>query len=84
MAVRTVSILAGRDRISEVLSRFLEDELALERANNIAQALLFSTEEPEEIALQMLRGTGLTNLQQVARAVSQAWSHGVIETERAC
>ncbi len=84
MAVRRLSILAGRDRMSSVLSRFLSRELALERANNIAQALVFCPEDPERMALRMLRSTELANVENIAKEVADAWCWGVYEAERAC
>ena len=73
MAVRSVSILLGRDRMCAVLEPFLGTELARERANNIAQVLALAEHDPEHVALGMLRGTGLGDVAQIAAAVSRAW-----------
>jgi hypothetical protein len=83
MAVRSMSILAGRDRMSVVLSRFFEKELARERANDIAQALVFRPTDPVYIAKTMLRNAGIPNVSAVAQELGEAWLHGVIEAERA-
>ena len=83
MAVRSMSILAGRDRMSAVLARFFEKELARERANDIAQALVFRPADPVRIATRMLRNAGIPNVGAVAQELGEAWQHGVIEAERA-
>ena len=64
----------GRDRMSLVLAGHLEPGCALERANNIAQALCFGGEDPEQVALAMLPDLGSQDRSRVARAVSAAWS----------
>ena len=46
MRVHSMSIMKGRDRISDVLEPVLGEGLALERANNIAQVLLFCANDP--------------------------------------
>jgi hypothetical protein len=67
-----------------VLEPLLGSELARERANNIAQVLALAEHDPERVALGMLRGTGLGDLQQIAAEVSRAWRAGVskLEVER--
>ena len=77
MAVKSVSMLLGRDRICAVLEPLLGDELARERANNIAQVLVLSEHDPAHVALGMLRGTGLGDLARVASDVARAWRDGV-------
>lgn len=77
MAVRSVSILLGRDRMCAVLEPLLGSELARERANNIAQVLALAEHDPEHVAAGMLRGTGLGDLQRIAAEVSRAWRTGV-------
>ena len=66
-------IRIGRDRITQVLEPHLGATHALERANNIAQALAFSDDDPAHIALEMLGKTGLTNTSEVAAEVGQVW-----------
>ena len=82
MAARSVSILLGRDRICAVLEPLLGFELARERANNIAQVLAIAKRDPERVALEMLRRTGLGDLAGVAEQVSHAWSAGVGDLEQ--
>lgn len=81
MATRSVSILVGRDRICAVLEPLLGFELARERANNIAQVLAIAARDPERVALEMLRRTGLGDVAGVAEQVSHAWSAGVREID---
>ena len=73
MAVKSVSILLGRDRMYAVLEPFLGFELARERANNIAQVLALATHDPESVALGMLRSTGLGDIAPIAAEVARAW-----------
>jgi hypothetical protein len=77
MAVKSVSMLLGRDRICAVLEPLLGLELARERANNIAQVLVLCEHDPEHVALGMLRGTGLGDLSRIAGEVSRAWHDGI-------
>ena len=77
MAVKSVSMLLGRDRICAVLEPLLGQELARERANNIAQVLVLSEYDPVHVALGMLRGTGLGELARVANDVARAWRDGI-------
>ena len=82
MAARSMSILLGRDRICAVLEPLLGFELARERANNIAQVLALAERDPERVALDMLRRTGLGDIAYVAEQVSLAWFAGVRGMER--
>jgi len=66
-------IRIGRDRMTEVLKPYLGPNLALERANNIAQALVFGCEDPTHVALEMLNRTGINNTSAVAAEVGRAW-----------
>lgn len=77
MAVKSVSMLLGRDHICAVLEPLLGPELARERANNIAQVLVLSEHDPAHVALGMLRGTGLADLPRIASEVSRAWRYGI-------
>jgi hypothetical protein len=82
MVVRTVSILAARDRMSAILEPLLGFENALERANNIAQVLVFgANHDPARVALGMLERTGLSDPRAVAEEVGRAWCRCVGETE---
>jgi len=76
MALAVDRVLRGRDRISEVLIRYLEPTRARERANNIAQALVLGPDDPPHIALEMLAGLGLRNRATIAAEVGQAWALG--------
>ncbi len=51
----------------------LGSQLALERANNIAQVLVFEVEDPVEVALAMLRNEPIDNIDDVVRQVAEAW-----------
>lgn len=82
MAVTSRSIMVGRDRMSAVLEPLLGFELALERANNIAQVLALSVEDVAGVAFGMLRSTGLLDARSVAQEVAQAWHRGVEESTR--
>ena len=82
MAVSSRSIMIGRDRMSEVLEPLLGSELALERANNIAQVLVFAAEDVAGVAFGMLRSTGLTDARAVADEVARAWHRGLADSLR--
>lgn len=79
MAARTSSILRARDRVRAVLVPFLGAQLAAERANNIAQVLIFNAEHPAWVALGMLEGLGLPDPVMVAGQVGLAWEDAVQE-----
>ena len=57
-----------------VLERYLEPELARERANNIAQVLALVAADPVVTALGMLNRLDLADVSGVAIAVGLAWS----------
>ena len=82
MAVTSKSIMVGRDRMSAVLEPLLGSELALERANNIAQVLVFAAEDVAGVAFGMLRSVGLEDVGRVADEVARAWHRGVEESSR--
>ncbi len=82
MGVTSRSIMVGRDRMSAVLEPLLGFELALERANNIAQVLVFSADDVAGVAFGMLVSTGLADARRVADQVAQAWQKGVDESMR--
>ena len=66
--------MAGRDRMCAVLERYLEPEMARERANNIAQVLALVSADPVLTALGMLSRLELPDVSGVAIAVGLAWS----------
>jgi hypothetical protein len=82
MTVETYKILRARDRMNNVLARYLEPSHAMERANNIAQALVFGAEDPAHIAYEMLDHLGLSNTPAVAAEVGRAWILGVRNADR--
>ena len=67
-------VLIGRDRITEVLNMHIAPNDALERANNIAQALLHGTQDPMRVALQMLEHSDIADRFDVAIQVGEAWA----------
>lgn len=72
------AIRAGRDRVSEVLEPLLGEAAAMERANNIVQALVFGARDPAKVATDMLRHAGLKDTSAVAARVDRAWREGII------
>lgn len=76
------AIRAGRDRVSEVLEPLLGEAAALERANNIVQALVFGARDPAKVATDMLRHSGLKDPNAVAVQVDRAWREGIIRRPR--
>ncbi len=82
MAESLANIMLGRDRMKAVLEPLLGAELALERANNIAQVLVFAADDVSGVALGMLRSTGLTDPRAVADEVARAWQRGVEDSLR--
>ena len=71
---RSLAILMrGRERVRDVLEPHLGSERALERANNIAQALALEDAEPEEVAFEMLRNLPGETRRSLAFAVRRAW-----------
>jgi hypothetical protein len=73
MALSANQLFLARDRVRNVLEAHLESQLALERANNIAQALVFEVEDPVEVALAMLRNEPIDNIDDVVQQVAEAW-----------
>lgn len=66
-------LVRGRERVLNVLEPHLGHEHALERANNIAQALAVEDAEPAEVAFEMLRQLPSELRRKVAHAVQRAW-----------
>jgi hypothetical protein len=77
MSIGVERIMRGRDRVSSVLNQYLEPTRALERANNIAQALILCADDPSHIALEMLDDLGLQNKNAIAAEVGKAWVLGI-------
>ncbi len=66
-------LIRGRERVREVLEPHLGAACALERANNIAQALVFDDVEPRVVALEMLRQIPRELRLKLAELVVCAW-----------
>ena len=66
-------LIRGRERVRSVLEPHLGPAHALERANNIAQALVFGDTEPRGVAFEMLRTLPSDVRSQLAEAVNRAW-----------
>ena len=73
MALSANQLFLARDRVRSVLEAHLESKLALERANNIAQVLVFEVEDPVEVTLAMLRNEPIDDIDDVVRQVVEAW-----------
>lgn len=65
--------MRGRERVRDVLEPHLGAQTALERANNIVQALAFDDVEPQRIAFDMLRQVPEEERVTLALLVSRAW-----------
>jgi hypothetical protein len=66
-------LMRGRERVRDVLEPHLGHEHALERANNIAQALALEDAEPQAVAFEMLRQLPGDVRRALASAVERAW-----------
>lgn len=67
-------LIQGRERVRNVLEPHLGPVHALERANNIAQALVFEDIEPRGVALEMLRQLPWDVRETLAAQVTSAWA----------
>ena len=67
-------LVRGRERVRDVLEPHLGPQHALERANNIVQALALDDVEPERIAFEMLRQFPEPERALLANLVMRAWS----------
>jgi hypothetical protein len=71
---RTYAVLIrGRERVRCVLEPHLGASCALERANNIAQALVFEDVEPLGVATEMLRSVPRELRSRLAAQVTRVW-----------
>lgn len=66
-------LVRGRERVRGVLEPHLGPQHALERANNIVQALAFDDLEPQRVAFEMLRQLPEAQRSLVANLVKHAW-----------
>ncbi|MBN1655602.1 MAG: hypothetical protein JXA30_17680 [Deltaproteobacteria bacterium] len=73
MTLSANQLFLARDRVKTVLEAHLEKQLALERANNIAQVLVFEVDDPADVALAMLRNQHIDNINDVVSQVAEAW-----------
>jgi hypothetical protein len=69
-------LVRGRERVRGVLEPHLGPQHALERANNIVQALAFDDLEPQRVAFEMLRQLPEAQRSLVANLVKHAWLAG--------
>jgi hypothetical protein len=70
------ALVRGRERVRGVLEPHLGPQHALERANNIVQALAFDDLEPQRVAFEMLRQLPEAQRSMVANLVKHAWLAG--------
>jgi hypothetical protein len=66
-------LIRGRERVRALLEPHLGPAHALERANNIAQALALADAQPEAVAFEMLRQLPADDRERMAAAVRRAW-----------
>lgn len=66
-------LMRGRERVRDVLEPHLGATHALERANNIAQALALEEAEPFVVAFEMLRQLPADARRMLASSVRRAW-----------
>ena len=70
------ALVRGRERVRGVLEPHLGPQHALERANNIVQALAFDDLEPQRVAFEMLRQLPDAERFMLANLVKRAWLGG--------
>lgn len=68
------ALIHGRERVRSVLEPHLGPTGALERANNIVQALVYEDTETEAVALEMLRTLPRELRAQLAAQVEHAFA----------
>ncbi|MDB4975167.1 MAG: hypothetical protein JWN48_3508 [Myxococcaceae bacterium] len=66
-------LMLGRERVRDVLEPHLGATCALERANNIAQALAIEDAQPDAVAFEMLRQLPGEARRRLAAAVRREW-----------
>lgn len=69
-------LVRGRERVRDALEPHLGPHQALERANNIVQALAFDDVEPQRVAFEMLRQVPEGERTLLAKLVTRAWLAG--------
>ena len=70
-------LVRGRERVRDALEPHLGAQHALERANNIVQALALDDVEPQRVAFEMLRQVPEDERTLLANLVTRAWLSGV-------
>ncbi len=73
VSIKQSDVRIARDQIQATLSPYLGSNLALERANNIAQALMMGSDDIRSIASEMLRNTGIEDIDTLASQVVRVW-----------
>jgi len=71
--IRQSDVRSARDNIQAALTPHLGSNLALERANNIAQAMMMGSNDIRAITLEMLRNTGAKDIESLVSQVVRAW-----------
>lgn len=66
-------LVRGRERVRDALEPHLGPQHALERANNIVQALALDDVEPQRVAFEMLRHVPEDERLLLAKLVTRAW-----------
>lgn len=69
-------LVRGRERVRDALEPHLGPQHALERANNIVQALALDDVEPQRVAFEMLRQVPEGERTLLANLVTRAWLSG--------
>jgi hypothetical protein len=69
-------LVRGRERVRDALEPHLGPQHALERANNIVQALALDDVEPQRVAFEMLRQVPEDERALLANLVTRAWLSG--------
>lgn len=73
MQLPYAALIRARERVRRVLEPHLGEVHALERANNITQALVFDDAEPAQVAREMLRHVPSDQRGPLAEAVGHAF-----------
>jgi hypothetical protein len=70
-------LVRGRERVRDALEPHLGPQHALERADNIVQALALDDVEPQRVAFEMLRHVPEDERTLLANLVTRAWLSGL-------
>ena len=77
--VAYVVLMRARERVRGALEPHLGPVQALERANNITQALVLDHAEPERVAFDMLRQLPRDARRRIAEEVLSEWNRSIAE-----